>query len=243
MATDFDSYVLADSNGDLIELYLLVADEFREFNAYAKSMFVPENNRPDRYYHLRDRFNEIRLDPWTCVQVERAAIFLYLNRHCYNGLCRYNSRGGFNVPFGRYRKPYYPEAELRHFHQKANERHLELYVMDYRRTMLAMTRPGDSLYLDPPYLPENNKAEGFTAYNSKGFGMADHLELTRLAAQAARSGVQVVLSNHSRHDINKTYREYGARLHFHSQPRAINSKTIGRIPAREVLAVWDGSNS
>ena len=111
--TDFSRYILADINSDLIELYKIVKTRADEYITQAQALFVPETNDAECYYQLREEFNR------STDLFRRAVLFLYLNRHGYNGLCRYNLRGEFNVPLGRYKKPYFPEAELRHFAEKA----------------------------------------------------------------------------------------------------------------------------
>lgn len=101
--TDFSRYILADINSDLIDLYNIVKLQTDEYVAAAREMFTPENNVAEQYYLFRDEFNQSQ-EP-----LRRAVLFLYLNRHGYNGLCRYNLRGEFNVPFGRYKSPIFPK--------------------------------------------------------------------------------------------------------------------------------------
>ena len=110
--TDFSRYIPADINSDLISLYNIVKLRTDEYVEEARKLFTPENNSPDVYYQFRTEFNQSQ-DPF-----RRALLFLYLNRHGYNGLCRYNLRGEFNVPFGRYKRPYFPQDELYHFAKK-----------------------------------------------------------------------------------------------------------------------------
>lgn len=110
--TDFSRYILADINSDLISLYNIVKTRTEEYVQAARELFVPETNCAEVYYQFREEFNKSQ-DP-----LRRAVLFLYLNRYGYNGLCRYNLRGEFNVPFGRYKKPYFPEAELYHLPKK-----------------------------------------------------------------------------------------------------------------------------
>lgn len=105
--------ISADISSDLISLYNIVKLRTDEYVAEARKLFTLENNNPDVYYQFRAEFNQSR-DPF-----RRALLFLYLNRHGYNGLCRYNLRGEFNVPFGRYKRPYFPQDELYHFAEKA----------------------------------------------------------------------------------------------------------------------------
>jgi DNA adenine methylase len=94
--TAYDRYLLADSNPDLIDLYKLLTGEGEAFIKACRRLFRAANNNADCYYGLREKFNRSQPGP------RRSALFLYLNRHCYNGLCRYNSSGEFNTPFGRY---------------------------------------------------------------------------------------------------------------------------------------------
>ena len=92
--TEYENYILADANTDLISLYLILQEHGIEFIRFTESLFSDTNNHEKVFYELRNEFNITK-------DVERkAAIFVYLNRHCFNGLCRYNSKGEFNVPLG-----------------------------------------------------------------------------------------------------------------------------------------------
>lgn len=158
LAVDFDTYLLNDSNADLINLYRVLKQEKQGFIAYARSFFTPESNQENRFYALREQFNQSQ------DTAERSALFVYLNRHAFNGLCRYNSKGGFNVPFGRYAAPYFPEAEMLGFIQKSDR--IELLCGDFQ-TALDGANDDDMVYCDPPYVPLSETAS-FTAY-AKGF--------------------------------------------------------------------------
>ena len=104
--TDYNRYLLADNNADLISLYQILSSQGEVFIELCSRLFRDTTNKEAYYYRRRDEFNKTR-------NAERkAALFIYLNRHGYNGLCRYNSKGGFNVPFGRYKKPYFPADEM-----------------------------------------------------------------------------------------------------------------------------------
>ncbi|MCY0881732.1 MAG: Dam family site-specific DNA-(adenine-N6)-methyltransferase, partial [Firmicutes bacterium] len=116
--TSYSHALIADVNPDLIQLYHTVQSHSFAFIAAARALFTPENNTAARYYALREEFNACT-DPW-----RRSVLFLYLNRHGYNGLCRYNASGGFNVPFGRYHRPYFPEKELTFFAEKSQKEHV-----------------------------------------------------------------------------------------------------------------------
>ena len=91
-----DNYLLADLNKDLITLYNILKESGVDFVAFCKTLFTKANNNELTYYELRDVFNTTEDDYY------KAALFVYLNRHAFNGLCRYNTSGGFNVPYGKY---------------------------------------------------------------------------------------------------------------------------------------------
>ena len=224
--TDFTSYLLADVNPDLIALYRYLQEEGPRFIEYCRSFFAPENNTGDAFYSLRARFNE------TLDVREKAALFVYLNRHCYNGLCRYNSSGGFNVPFGRYEKPYFPEAEMAHFYERS--RRAEFICADFRETMVS-AQHGDVVYCDPPYVPLSDTAN-FTSYSSNLFGMAEQRELARLAEKLTDRGVPVIISNHN---TEFTRREYAqAEIVAFDVRRTISRDASNRGKAKELLAVF-----
>ena len=154
--TDFSRYILADINSDLISLYNIVKMRTDEYVQAARELFVPETNCAEVYYQFREEFNKSQ-DPF-----RRAVLFLYLNRYGYNGLCRYNLRGEFNVPFGRYKKPYFPEAELYHFAEKAQNAFF--YCESYADSM-ARADDASVVYCDPPYAPLSlrpNRRAGIT---------------------------------------------------------------------------------
>jgi len=169
--TDYPEYLLCDINHDLIQVYEMLKQYGDSFIAYCKELFVPENNTSERYYSLRAEFNETT-DTW-----RKSALFVYLNRHGYNGLCRYNAKSQFNVPFGRYKRPYFPEEEMRYFAQKA--KHATFVCQDFR-VVMSTAQAGDVIYCDPPYVPLSDTAN-FTDYAAGGFGPDDQRDLALLA--------------------------------------------------------------
>ncbi len=113
MNTDYPEYLVADVNLDLINLYQVIQEDAQGFIDSAQALFMTANT-PEQYLEFRQVFNHTCAD-----RFRRAVIFLYLNRHCFNGLCRYNRAGFFNVPYGKYKAPYFPEEEIRAFAEKA----------------------------------------------------------------------------------------------------------------------------
>ncbi|WP_050902915.1 Dam family site-specific DNA-(adenine-N6)-methyltransferase, partial [Vibrio harveyi] len=142
--TDYDHYLLADINPDLINLYNLLKERPEEYISEAKRWFVAENNRKEAYLNIRAEFNK------TDDVMYRSLAFLYMNRFGFNGLCRYNKKGGFNVPFGSYKKPYFPEAELEFFAEKAKK---ATFVCEGYPETFSRARKGSVVYCDPPYAP------------------------------------------------------------------------------------------
>lgn len=224
--TDYPHALLSDINADLITLYRIVQRDVDAFIAASRLLFTDRENDGARYYAHRARFNA-STDAW-----ERAVLFLYLNRHGYNGLCRYNARGEFNVPFGRYTRPYFPERELHDFHERAQR--ATFCTADFR-TILAAARPGDVVYCDPPYLPLSATAN-FTDYAEGGFGPRDQLDLAQRAEALAARGVPVLISNHATPWALELYR--AADVEQFGVQRFISCAGNNRQVADEVLALF-----
>ncbi len=143
METDYPSYLVADINPDLINLYKKVAADCEAFISRARALFE-EANRELAYYNIRQEFNYST----EITDFMKAVYFLYLNRHGYRGLCRYNKSGHFNIPYGNYKNPYFPEKEIRAFAEKAQQ---ATFICASFDETLAMLQVGDVVYCDPPY--------------------------------------------------------------------------------------------
>lgn len=193
----YDSFLLADTNPDLVHLYRELQTAPEAFARDAKRLFTPENNDKELYLEHRARFNALPHG-----SRERALLFLYLNRHGFNGLCRYNRKGGFNVAFGAYKAPYFPVQELQGFVEVSRDAVIRL--QDFRATMRE-AGPGDVVYCDPPYVPLSETAS-FTAYQTAGFGLDDHRALVEEAIAASQRGADVLISNHDTDVTRGLYR-------------------------------------
>lgn len=225
--TEYAAYLLADANADLINLYQQLQQGRQGFIDYCATFFIQTNNDEVTFYTLRRRFNQTG-DP-----LEKAALFVYLNKHCYNGLCRYNARGEFNVPFGRYKQPYFPAAEMLTFHQKAQQATFQ--VQDFATTMAA-AQPGDVVYCDPPYAPLSATAN-FTSYSAEGFGADEQQKLAEMAEQLRQRGITVIISNHDTPFTRELYALADQHSYFGVQ-RHISCDGAKRGKADEVLAVY-----
>ncbi len=227
--TDYNTYLLADTNPDLIGLYQQLLREGPPFIKYCRRFFTGKNNAGEQYYAYREEFNN------TSARRRKSALFLYLNRHGYNGLCRYNSKGTFNTPFGRYTKPYFPEKEMLAF--IARGKNVTLLQSSFDESM-ARARPGDVIYCDPPYTPLSDAA-CFTDYHVGGFNWDDQVLLTDAAKEATAGDIQVVISNHNISEIRDLYREAGAKIHRFKVQRSISCDGKKREKVGELLAVFN----
>lgn len=224
--------LLADANRDLIDVYAELKRGGERFIDACAVLFTKENNAADAFYPLREEFNATRN------RRRKAALFVYLNRHDYNGLCRYNASGGFNVPFGRYTAPRFPREEMGAFH--ALLQHCELRHADFR-DVFAEAGAGDFVYCDPPYVPMSATAH-FTAYAKAGFGPQDQRDLAACCAEARGRGATVVVSNHDTPQTRALYADADERRELRVA-RRISCNSAKRTPARELLAIFRPARS
>lgn len=228
--TDYPEYLLNDINADLINLYQLLQTNPAAFIADARGLFVQSSNEKSSYISFREQFNQSH-DSY-----QRSLLFLYLNRHGYNGLCRYNGSGKFNVPFGSYKKPYFPEAELWFFAEKAQK--AQFVCMNYAELMQQVNSPS-VVYCDPPYVPLSRTAS-FTSYTKNSFNLDDQAELANLAERCQNRGVSVVISNHDTTLTRKLYEK--AELTSIQVGRSISQKGATRGKVAELFALYSTSN-
>ena len=228
--TQYKRYLLNDINPDLINLYNFLKVQPDAIIHDARSFFNGERNDEKMYYALREEFNA------TEDEYYRAILFLYLNRHGYNGLCRYSLAGRFNVPFGRYKKPYFPEHEMFVFAEKAQKATFTCLPFE---KVFTRARRGNVIYCDPPYAPIS-KTAAFTSYAARSFGQDAQEKLTELAMRSAKKrGIPVLVSNH---DLPLTRSLYtGADFSMLSVKRSISQNGATRKPVDEILAYFPPS--
>jgi DNA adenine methylase len=222
----FDLALVADFNADLVNLYRSIKDDTSRFVAEAGALFDGNHNNRESFDALRSEFNNSD-DPF-----RRSVIFVYLNRHGFNGLCRYNSKGKFNVPFGRYTNPGFPRLEIEAF--GAASQVMDFVHTDFLSTM-SEARAGDVIYCDPPYVPLS-VTSNFTSYAPGAFGFPQQKSLAEKARECARRGVPVVISNHDTAESRALYQ--GAEIRAFEVQRFISSKASTRGNAPELLAIF-----
>lgn len=228
----FSRYLVNDINVDLVNLYKSIQLHGERFITDAQKYFTDKNNNEKTYYKFRERFNSLN-DIY-----EKSCLFLYLNRHGYNGLVRYNSQGRYNVPFGRYKKPYFPFKELIFFYTKSKK--ITFTSLDFKKIM-SRARRGNIVYADPPYIPLNSTSN-FTSYSANTFGVKEQKELAYEAMKLSKRGVAVLISNHDTPFAREIYREAKSISSFLVQ-RYISCYGEKRSKALELLAFYEAKTN
>jgi DNA adenine methylase len=212
--------LLADNNERLIEAYCGVRDAVEPL--IARLEWHAERHNKTHYYAVRAT---VPNDP-----VERAARIIYLNRTCFNGLYRENSKGIFNVPMGRYKNP----LICNHENLRAVSRALQRATVRHQHfaRVLDSAESGDLVYFDPPYAPVSRTAN-FTGYHKGMFDEAAQQELATVFAELTQRGVKALLSNSDVPLIHDLYR--GHRIEVIQATRRVNSRADKRGKVNEVL--------
>ncbi len=237
---DFDSLYISDTNAELINAYEVVKNRVELLIASLRDMesvFLSkdEEERKAYYYAARDRFNALALQEDTAM--EKAALFLFLNKTCFNGLYRVNKQGKFNVPMGAYKHPTIcDESNLRNAAEALQR--VTIVCGDYSLSK-SFIDGKTFLYLDPPYRPLSTTAS-FTAYNAECFDDKEQLRLAKFVDEVHLSGAKLMLSNSDSTNSNpddrffeELYKTY--TIHKVAAARAINSKGDGRGKIQELL--------
>ena len=206
--------LLNDANPHLINFY--------RWLQRGLDVSIPMKNDERGFYRHRDRFNEL-LESGKAETAEAAELFYYLNRTGYNGLCRFNGSGGFNVPFGRYKRIGYADSEDFAAYRDA----FNAWTFMAGDVEDVPLERGDFVYADPPYDVE------FTHYAKGGFSWEDQ---QRTAEWLAKHRGPVVLVNQATDRVERLYKALGYVVQFLDAPRRI-SCTGDRTPAREIMGL------
>ncbi len=221
--------VISDSNRDLINCYAAVRDHIEELlTELARLQKFADDKK--FFYQARNRFNEVKLRDAPEGNVEKAALLIYLNKTCYNGLYRVNSKGEFNVPWGRYKNPtLYVEDNVRAIHRVLKRPEVQLWCNDYAEAT-ASADSKDFIYFDPPYQPVSTTSN-FTAYTAESFVMNDQIRLARVFRNLHERRCLLMLSNSPR--VEGLYE--GFRTVRLKAARAISCVGSKRGPVEELL--------
>lgn len=225
--------VINDINIELVNVYTIVKNNLEEL---IEELRKHENgNNSDYFYEIRslDRSRETysQLSP-----VEKAARMIYLNKTCFNGLYRVNSKGQFNVPFGKYKNPnIVNETVLQAVHDYLSNHDVSIWNKDFA-DVVADASQGDFVYFDPPYDPVSDTAS-FTSYSLDGFNREDQIRLRDLCVELDKKGCKFLLSNSATDFIKEIYTEKGFHVEIVSATRNINSVGSKRGKIDEVLVM------
>ena len=213
---------LGDFNPELMNSYRVVRDNVEDLIKYLK--------KPKYEYKRKSYLNIREQNPLKLSSIERAARFIYLNRTCFNGLYRVNNSGQFNVPFGDYRNPVIcDEVNLKQVSIALNG--VRLLEEDFT-WVLELAKPGDVVYLDPPYIPLS-KTSKFDSYTRSGFGLDKHEELANTFKELSRRKVRVILSNSSAPESYAFYK--GFKIEEFENSRSVGGPANYRKSVKELL--------
>ena len=206
-----EKYLINDLNTDLISLFKELKKDGQQFIDYAQQFFSPTSNSSEVFYEFRERFNSLDVG-----DSERSALFVYLNRHCFNGLCRYNKSGGFNVPYGKYKKADFISIDFKEVSDIANDISVDKNV---------------TIYCDPPYIPLS-ETSSFTSYSPSSFGL---VQQEQLATCVNNSRHKVVVSNSDTPRTRELYKNLNLQELIVS--RTISAKASSRKKVSEIIAI------
>jgi len=221
-------FILSDINEELINAYNVIKNQLETLINYLKQHKENYQKSPKEYYYkIRDELDFEKLN-----DAERAARFIFLNRTCWNGLYRVNSKNKFNVPIGSYKNPDIVQEEK--LKSIANLiKNAKIKVMNYDE-ILDKTKKGDFIYFDPPYHPLDNK-NSFTTYTKNDFKEEEQIKLANVFKKLHEKGCYVMLSNSDTKFIRELYKDY--KIETVKARRNINSKADGRGVINEVVVV------
>ncbi|MDD2648699.1 MAG: DNA adenine methylase [Eubacteriales bacterium] len=239
---DINEVYINDINPDLINAYRIIRDDINGLIAKLSVMqeeyqSAGTEQRKELYSAQRLRFNEIKASPKPATDVERAALIIFLNKSCFNGLYRVNRKGMFNVPIGAYKKPLIcDENNLRAVSDKL--RNVRIVCGDYKDSAEFIDKH-TFVYFDPPYRPLTDTAS-FTAYSENQFNDEKQIELADFAGKISKRGAKVLISNSDPKNadssddfFDKLYSSY--RIERVEAARMINCNSEARGKIKELL--------
>lgn len=221
--------VINDYNKELINIYNCIKDETK-FMQMCNELNKHETNHSEEYYYKirnidrdKKKFNKL-------ADYKRAARTLYLNKACFNGLYRVNSKNEFNVPFGKKEKVNtYDGINLGIIYYYLNSNDIKILSDDYEK-IVKTAKKGDFIYLDPPY---DSDTSAFNSYTENGFDKEEQKRLARVFKELDEKGCYVMLSNYNTTLIRELYKNYN--FHYVEAQRNIGAKAKDRKVVEEVI--------
>lgn len=214
--------VINDINASLINAYRIIANDPNEFieKVHELDSNIGDNGK-EYYYSLREHYNDKLMKEE--YDVELASLFVFLNKHCFNGLYRVNGKGLFNVPYNNSKKESIDEVAI--FNVSKYLKKVTILHGDFEAACRD-AKEGDFVFFDSPYAPLNPTS--FESYTKEGFDVESHERLAKLFDELTKKGCYCMLTNHNTEFINKLYSNKGYRMDVVSVKRMINSDASKR---------------
>ena len=233
---------ISDINPELVNTYKVIRDEVGTLveclaKFQGEYLGLEHSQRKAYYLDKRQQFNQLKTDPQAGQEVQRAALMIFLNKTCFNGLYRVNRQGGFNVPMGYYKNPCICDAENLN-NVSGLLQNVEIVLGDYTQSQRFIDNH-TFVYLDPPYRPLTSTAN-FTAYTTDTFDDAAQIALAKFVDGLHQKGAKVLVSNsdpknadQNDHFFDEIYKAY--TIERVAASRMINSNSTRRGKIQELL--------
>ena len=239
---DLESVYIGDINSELINTYCVIRDDIDGLLEILYAMqndFLPLGTDARKVYYMQKRgqFNDLKVDNNKGLSIEKAALMIFLNKTCFNGLYRVNKKGLFNVPMGSYKNPMIcDENNLRAVSEKLQS--VTIVCGDYRKSSRFIDK-NTFVYFDPPYRPITDTAN-FTAYTENLFNDEKQIELAEFVDDMHKRGAKIVVSNSDPKNSNTNDNFFDNIYSAHNikrvdATRMINCKAQARGKVKELL--------
>ena len=222
--------VINDSNKELMNVYKMISTD-KGYESVVKLLNTYEKKHDEKFFYQIRNLDKDKDKYLKLTDAERAARTIYLNKTCFNGLYRVNSKGEFNVPFNKKLKVNTYDSEnmiLAYVYFQANN--VKMLSVDFEEAVKDAQK-GDFIYFDPPYDSENDKT--FNSYTEDGFGKEEQRRLAKVYKELSDRGCYVMLSNHNTTLVNELYKDFN--INVITAKRNINSKGNKRGKVEEVI--------
>ena len=221
--------VVNDINKSLVNAYRQICDDP---DAFLEAINKLDNDMWEDgkayYYSLRELYNDKMMKAE--YDVELAALFVFINKHCFNGLYRVNGKGLFNVPYNNSRKASVDEKSIREISEYLKK--VTILEGDFEAAVESAME-GDFVFIDSPYAPLNPTS--FESYTKEGFDIESHKRLADLFDDLTARGCYCMLTNHNTDLINELYGNKGYRIDVVSVKRMINSDASNRVGEEVII--------
>lgn len=222
-----------DTNEQLINCYKWIKENPRAVLSKINDLDNTVCNK-EFYLQIRKEYNNKISN--SELDAECAAMMIWINKHCFNGLYRTNKKGLFNVPYNnKFTGSSVDETNIMNISVFMNEAEVEIFCQDFEE-VCAMVRPEDFVFFDSPYVPVSNTAN-FTDYTKEGFKLEDHKRLAALYHDLDKRGVYIMLTNHNVSLVHELYHDY--KIEEFSVKRAINSDAKKRMGEEVIITNYE----